>query len=873
MEFHLVSHTHWDREWYRTAEEFRQRLVDLVDELIADPPREGESFLLDGQAIVLEDYLEVKPANRERLRGLLQAGRLEAGPWYVLADELIPSGEALVRNLLVGRQVLESLGASSPPVLYCPDSFGHPAALPELAAGFGLPLIILWRGYGGKRSSPGDAFRWRAPSGRDAVVFHLPPDGYEFGSSLPTLPDEAARRWTRIREVLAPRASLGVSLIQNGADHHARQAGLREAIAALNQCVTASGDKLVVGSMRGFAEHLLSRASAKTLRSVTGELRDSYGYTWTLQGTFGTRAAQKRANAIAERTLLRAERWCAVARLLGSPSRIDHLRAAWKTLLAAHPHDTLCGTSIDAVASAMDLRVASARRQGVALTKRAVEALAGHDPARARESTAERRDVTVVVNPSVFPRGGVVIVDEMEKLIDEPVGPGSAGAPRGSGGIRIEVPASDAQLLATRTGRNRIESARHYPDNDIVRSRLTARYVNEQPGLSLHRLQPPINVGPAVPVSATRRELSNGLLRVRIDKRGSMRLTAGAMQLDDMLVIEDRSDAGDLYTPSIGRVIASPKLIGQDLAHSGPLIGELAQEWTLRSERRKPGPQTTMTVSTRLTADSPLLELRVRGVNRVKNHRIRFGIATGLIGGTVMADAAFGPVERKALTVTPEDRRMETPPPTAPLHRYVSLYAKQGGVTIHSDGLAEYEVDAGGIVWVTLVRAVGQLSRHDIPERPGHAGWPEATPNAQSPGPFVARLAIQVHGVTSPGTLQLVERESDRFINPMRGFTIRGVVNEPSLSGGVELRGTALSATTVKESEDGRAIVLRCVNLSEREQTGSWTLPVPVESAYYGRLDETTGQRIDPSEHDGRSTVEFIAGPRAVVTILITPRR
>jgi hypothetical protein len=137
----------------------------------------------------------------------------------------------------------------------------------------------------------------------------------------------------------------------------------------------------------------------------------------------------------------------------------------------------------------------------------------------------------------------------------------------------------------------------------------------------------------------------------------------------------------------------------------------------------------------------------------------------------------------------------------------------------------------------------------------------------------VARLAIQVHGVTSPGTLQLVERESDRFINPMRGFTIRGVVNEPSLSGGVELRGTALSATTVKESEDGRAIVLRCVNLSEREQTGSWTLPVPVESAYYGRLDETTGQRIDPSEHEGRSTVEFIAGPRAVVTILITPRR
>ena len=118
MDFYLVSHTHWDREWYRTAEEFRQRLVDLVDELIADPPADGEAFLLDGQAIVVEDYLAVKPENRERLRGLLQAGRIEAGPWYVLADELIPSGEALIRNLLVGHHVLQrSMGAGASSVL------------------------------------------------------------------------------------------------------------------------------------------------------------------------------------------------------------------------------------------------------------------------------------------------------------------------------------------------------------------------------------------------------------------------------------------------------------------------------------------------------------------------------------------------------------------------------------------------------------------------------------------------------------------------------------------------------------------------------------------------------------------------------------
>ncbi|HET7188149.1 MAG TPA: hypothetical protein VFI52_08345, partial [Gemmatimonadaceae bacterium] len=99
----VVSHTHWDREWYHSAELFRQRLVALVDELIDDPPASGESFLLDGQAVLLDDYLSVRPERAAELSTLLRDGRIEAGPWYLLADELIPGGEALVRNLLAGR--------------------------------------------------------------------------------------------------------------------------------------------------------------------------------------------------------------------------------------------------------------------------------------------------------------------------------------------------------------------------------------------------------------------------------------------------------------------------------------------------------------------------------------------------------------------------------------------------------------------------------------------------------------------------------------------------------------------------------------------------------------------------------------------------
>src|SRR5688572_13236490 len=131
----VLRHTHWDREWYHPAIRFRKRLVDLIDELLGDSP--NGTFLLDGQSIALQDYLAVRPERAAELAAALHNARVEAGPWFVLPDELIPSGEALVRNLLAGRRVLRALRAQPPRVLYCPDSFGHPAALPAIASGFG----------------------------------------------------------------------------------------------------------------------------------------------------------------------------------------------------------------------------------------------------------------------------------------------------------------------------------------------------------------------------------------------------------------------------------------------------------------------------------------------------------------------------------------------------------------------------------------------------------------------------------------------------------------------------------------------------------------------------------------------------------------
>jgi alpha-mannosidase len=865
LEIHLVPHTHWDREWYQPAEVFRQRLVDLIDELIDDPPADGTSFLLDGQTIVLEDYLAVRPDRREQLESLLRRGRVEAGPWYVLADELIPSGEALVRNLLEGRRMMRTFGAGSPLVLYCPDSFGHPAALPELAEGFGFPVVILWRGFGGRRWPTANVVRWRGRSGAETIVYHLPPDGYEFGSSLPADADAALARWIAIREVLSARSTAGIELLQNGADHHARQTSSAAAWSRFTDLARASGDRLHVSSLAAFVRALVEKANRQPLRIIEGELRDSYGYTWTLQGTFGTRAAQKRAAAHAERALLTAERWAALDQITRRVDRTHHVRAGWRTLLAAHPHDTLCGTSIDPVADAMDVRVAAAHAQAVSIANDAVRSMAGHDPDSPERSSGA--DVTVIQNDLPRRRSGVALVEVLEKLADERVGPGSGTGPSIGAIAEADEPPvlSAGQILDSTVARDRIEGRRRYPDNDIVRRTTAACWIPEIGGMSLQ----PLPATPELPakgrrVKASKGELSMDQLSVGFTRGGQFSARLGEHAIENLIRFDDRVDAGDLYTASIRDAASIPKLRTPQLTARGPLFGRVAQEIEFVPVEGK-GDRSSLSVALSLKADAERIEIDLSGVNAATNHRLRIGIATGIAGGAVIADAAFGPIERSSIAVSDDDRRMEMPPATHPLHRRVSVYSKSGGVTVHSDGLAEYEVDGDGVLWITLVRAIGELSRNDIPERPGHAGWPVDTPKAQMLGPFEARLAIHLHKGRSSSTTDEIERVSDDFLTPLRGWTLRFASTASVQTAGVELEGRGLTASSIKISEDGGSIVLRSVNQTSEEQKGRWVLPVVPTEARRARLDETPGDAIPI---DGNS-ISFVSPPHGVDTFAV----
>ena len=868
---HLVAHTHWDREWYHGEEWFQHRLVTLVDELLDDPPPTGEGFLLDGQAIVLDDYLRVRPERAAELSRLLQENRLEAGPWYVLADGVIPSAEALVRNLTLGRDTLRRLRGEPPPVLYCPDAFGHPAVLPDLAEGFGCEVVVVWRGYGGSRWPQGDTVRWRGPGGSLVLLAHLAPAGYELGCSLPHEVNEARDRWRTLADVLLPRASTAVVLLPNGADHHARQREQREAVQALAD--VARPHRVRHSTLRGWASALAEAARSAPLPEVRGELRDSYGYTWTLGGTLGSRTAQKRENAGVERLLVRdVEPWVAMTAMGGSASSRALLREGWRTLLGGHPHDTLCGTAIDSVADALDHRLRSARAHAESLREEALHALIGHDRERARERPAGWTPTLLLRNPVARRRSGVAHLVLTTTIADVAVGPGSAsrqGVPRET--PPAEVDGMLIQRLSSSEHVALVESPRAYPHAARVRDERALGWVREMGGYAVETRAQNDGTPEALPdapphtVRVDAHRMENGLLAVEVDGSGivTLRDIVTNAVVRDAVQLEMARDAGDLYTPAIREPASPPTLRSVRVTLAGPLRGEMTVEFGVRDAEGTIVGQ----ASVALVLDAGLSAMRVilSGDIAARDSRLRIRFATGLAGERTIADAAFHPVERAPIAVDTEDERMEAVVRTAPLHRWVSRYTHDRGVTIISDGLAEYEALDDGTIAVTLVRSVGVLSRHDLPERPGHAGWPVDTPGAQSPGPFEAAFALALHGPDSTDTRDLVERLADDVLLPITGETLRSNLDEPHAAGGVELIGDGLAFSAMLPAREPGWIVLRCVNRRETAVHGRWVLARDISDATYARLDETPKAALSANSRE----VAFEAAPHAIVTILV----
>ncbi|MDQ3823001.1 MAG: alpha-mannosidase, partial [Actinomycetota bacterium] len=411
---HLVPHTHWDREWYLPFQSFRLRLVGLIDRVLglmeAD---ERFVFTLDGQLATVDDYLEVRPEAEPRIRELVRAGRLAVGPWHVLMDEFLVSGESMIRNLELGLARAEELGGALA-VGYLPDQFGHVAQMPQILRRAGIEHAAVWRGV--PAAIDGHAFRWFAPDGSSVRAEYLP-HGYWNAAHLLALPDRVPAKVELLDETMRPFFGDDDVLAMYGTDHAEPDPNLVALVAEANEA--ENGYRLDLTTLAGYFSQVRGtdggqtgdspgtdggqtggrRGSAPGTRlEWTGELR-SAARANLLPGVVSARVDLKAACARAERLL---ERYAEPLQTLwGDAWPAPLLDLAWRRVVESSAHDSICGCSADAVCRQVLVRLEEAEQIAAGLAEEAASALGRRAPSGS----------TVVVNPSPYDRADLVELD------------------------------------------------------------------------------------------------------------------------------------------------------------------------------------------------------------------------------------------------------------------------------------------------------------------------------------------------------------------------------------------------------------------------------------------------------------------------------
>ncbi|MDQ0894169.1 glycoside hydrolase family 38 N-terminal domain-containing protein [Agromyces ramosus] len=863
----IVPHTHWDREWYEPRDVFRLRLVHMVDRLLdtleANP---GYRFTLDGQAAAIDDYLEIRPEQRERVVAAVGRGQLAIGPFLILLDEFLCDGETIVRNLELGLRSSRRVGPEMR-IGYLPDMFGHAAQMPQILRGFGLRDAALWRGVPARVER--HAFAWTAPDGSTVRTEYLL-DGYGNALDLFALPGQLEALVAEYGRSIASWFGSDPILGMLGTDHSAPPADLMPLVDAANAAAGHIG--LTVDTIEGYVRRAAPEWAAgddgalTELPEVIGELR-SHARGNLLPGVFSIRTNLKRAMSDAERRLSTAERLDAA---FGADDHRAFFDSAWYRLVESTAHDSVTGCGVDATAVEVEGRLATAGHVARGVILRTMERLAA----------SVTPDSHVVANPAGFARrahveirlhdperlelgDGVQLLDalpevlgdeqlttaELPKLLNRIHGRELFGQLINSwrftdDGLRFEVaeaPVGEFDLAAfTEELERRIAAdpsgARRWHVEIIADPRRRAVVGVDVGGLGVASLDPATARATDDPVTVSGRMLTNRQLTVTVDDHGAVRIEAAdGTVLTDVLRLVDEGDRGDSYNygpVDATTAVTEPASVEVSVIEPGPIRGRLHVRRTYvvpggldsadRNRRLSPAVELVVDTVLELREGEPILRVRMDLVNPATDHRLRVLVPTGVADLDGSSAAGQYAVTRRG--------RMgeggpvgEFPLPTYPVARFVHAGQASVIVTKHS----EYEIVAdsqSGVdaIALTLVRAVGLMSVNVHPLRDEPAGGEFPVPGAQYLGtPVATEFAIlpSASGWAASGTARWAE------LVRVEPEVARGTQGGPTVVGGVAGAGGAAEAaalSTAPALEVASDVVLE----SLRSVTDAAGLPV-----------------------------------------------
>ncbi len=887
--YHIVSHSHWDREWYFPYDRFRAMLVDMIEDLLVlmekDP--EFKSYTLDGQMAAVMDYLEVRPDRRETIRRLVESKKLFIGPWYILNDEFLSSGESHIRNLALGFRLGAELGGVMR-IGYIPDQFGHIAQMPQILKGFGIDTAMIYRGFGGEQGQESSEYWWVSPDGTRVLMHHLPKDGYSAGYFGTDDESVILQKFERLRTELDARATTSQRLFFNGGDHHWPDNDVTTAIRCLRKSYDA---EIKHSNLVDFVEAVKAELdSDQDLGRLEGETRFGYRHAFAvLGGVFSSRMYLKQLNAECQTMLERVlEPLNVLASVTGLRSKTPQIEQAWKCVLQNQDHDAVCGTSTDEVHREMVVRYQKAKQIGEHVKNECLAALLPYDEHQYFDDR-----YLFVFNPSPFVRDEIVETDVEFYLQDVVVGLNPevkvAGKLPSVAGFKLIDPSGSEvpyQILRRGEAFGVTYSKHDYPHQTLVDRFGLLVSARSLPAVgwkgfrvvkteNFPRYDEEVRSGEAF--------IENGSLRVEAQPGGQVYIldkTTGN-EFGPLNYFEDSGDVGDEYTYSyperdeffttaqfpvkVAVVEQGPLRATLKLVHSSMLPASASMDEKSRSATKR---ELVIATYLSLSKNSRRLDIRTLLNNAINDHRLRAMFKTGIDTNVSYAETPFAVVKRDHHTYDTSQFPYEHPAQVAPMQRFVTVRDNKRGFTLIAKGLPEYELKLAepGVLALTLLRCVGKLSGRDLITRPGGAaGWWTLTPGAQCHGDHTFEYSVVPHAADDASSWPQILREAECFTVSPLAFRRK---NEQSVFTGsfVSLEPASLIMTTLKLTDDGQAIVIRLNNPIDAAVRGVVHFGGPVKEAFRATMKEEV---VGPLPVKNGSEIELDVRPFEVVTVRV----
>ena len=893
--FCVISHTHWDREWYMPLENFRHRLVDLMDRLLVIlEENPAYIFHLDAQTVVLEDYLTVRPEKREQLRQHISRRRLMVGPWYLQNDFYLTSGESTIRNLLEGQKLCREFGGSAK-AGYAADQFGNTSQMPQIMRGFGIDNFIFGRGFScfdvaedgtkTQKNAPTE-FIWKGPDGSKVLAIymrHWYNNAQRFSADI----DKSTRFLQSIADCYANELTFTpYLLLMNGVDHLEAQPDILQ-IAEAVQKNLPEGEYFLQYNMDDYVDAVQEYIDANDVKldEVSGELRCDSSII-VLQGTLSSRAYLKAANAEAQILLEnRLEPLYAMLEKQGMHGIYPHdrLTYTWKNLLRNHPHDSICGCSHDAVHAHMENRYAEIMEFGEEQLRRGMLTAAEHTAAGRKGG--ERDYLITVANTLAIPLTGTVAVDikmlcsdDMESFCilnedGEPV---------------------DFQVVSKEKVLTNVYSPINLPGTlEVFKYRLYLDAGTVEPySFKTFLITAGDKVQQPAPLcgDVTEAVVSNNILKLVVSPEGKVALTdlRTGRTLQDCLRLEDVADAGDSYAfrpaPNDTPLYSDGCVQTVEVTEDNPFVHTVTVTYALElpagyipetGKRTEETKTTVVKLALTLRKGQPYMEIGYTLDNASCDHRLRLCVDTDIAPKASYADSPFDIVRR-----THDQHFPNTPAKIVPNTSFAALQEDDKGVAVFTVGAHAYEHPENKLnrLAFTLVRSTAVIN----------AG---ATENWVVPGnQCLRRLSGRMAVCLFDGDLIAADipNLSLAFRAPLlAGFSAcdtrkfaggRPCVQDTTLSeffylpdthpqvsipdnrSAIWVNGEGVSVTAFKLSEDESGLILRLCNYMDTASD------ITVEAAghiFRTRLDEI------PRAFIGNDRVSLTMNPKEILTLYI----